>query len=118
MLPPEIDLLEYLTGQDEPLTLILSLFGPPDDAKAQERARRVLTIYANEGLVEFLYEAEGEQRKLTPWQVRSVLEGWETALPNQPGGQQYLLRLTPKGYDAFVRDSAGFFDKLFSKQQP
>lgn len=111
---PEVDLLEMLTGRDESLDTVLAVFGSPTDPVALEHARRVVSIYATNGIVEIVRLENGVRSVLPHWEIRPVLTdplNWTDASESGPA---YLLCLTPKGYDTFVEDSASFFARLFA----
>jgi hypothetical protein len=105
-LAPEVDVLDQLCGRPLLLTVALSIFG--DVARAQ-RALRFLTA---EGSVEFVGAADESAPALPDWQVGQIID----SLAQLPSEFAHVhLRLTQRGYEKFVRDSKGFFDKLFSK---
>ena len=114
--PPEVDLLETLTAGDESLNLALQIFLRVYGEEALERARHVVGIYVKTGLIELVEVSSSDKRVLEAWQIRPVLADEVNWRPHASEEQSYLLRLTQKGYDAFVRDSEGFFKRLFAKQ--
>ena len=116
-LSPEIDLLETLTGQDESLLVALRVFGATDDAQVFERARRAVEMQAKMGLIQIVRKAGGTETLLQNWELRPVLEDKANWLkhPDRLDAPTYWLRLTAKGYEAFVEGSASFFEELFSR---
>lgn len=105
---PEVDLLERLSAEDA--SLYEAAFGSCYRFRDVAHARHVVSIYLQSGFVE-LYD-----RQTTPYAAiayhlgRSRLEE-----PSNWGRDtRYFLRITPRGYQQFVEDSAGFFDRLFS----
>jgi hypothetical protein len=110
---PEVDLLEHLSVEDIGLPLVERIFSQAAGGDQLERVRHVVSIYLRSGLVQLISVSGGMEHVLTEWEARPVLADdrkWLASLVDQ---QQYVLRLTEQGYDAFVRDSEGFFERLF-----
>jgi hypothetical protein len=63
--------------------------------------------------MQLISASNGTEHVLTGWEARPVLADDGNWVASEVGGQEYLLRLTEAGYDAFVRDSEGFFRRLF-----
>lgn len=116
MLPPELDLLEILSGQDEDLRNALRVFKPAHDRSALEQARHVVGIYVKSGLVQLIRVQGGGERVLKNWEVRAVLADDEAWTLDIGGESYYLLRLTERGYQSFAEDSQGFFRELFDRR--
>lgn len=103
---PEVDVLDQLCGGPLSLTVALSIFGDV------ERAQKALRFLNAEGSVEFVGAGDKNDPALPDWQVRQIID----SLPQLPDEFAHVhLRLTGRGYEKFVHDSSGFFDKLFSK---
>lgn len=114
-LSPEVDLLDVLAGEDQTLHAALKIFGAPDDPRVLSRARRVVAIYTKNRLVQLISHTSNGEHIAEDWQVRIILEDEANWLLDPEHTPAYCLRLTPKGYEAFVEDSKGFFETLFSK---
>jgi hypothetical protein len=110
-LAPEVDLLDHLTVEDVGLPLVARIFGQAG-GKLQ-RARHVVSIYLRSGLVQLIHMSGGTEHVLRDWEARPVLAEDGNWTANQSDQSEYVLRLTQEGYDAFVRDSEGFFERLF-----
>ena len=116
---PELDLLESLTGQDESLHFAWQVFSrskEPDD-ESRERARKAVSVYVKLGYVQIVRVVKQTEVPVPDWDVRCILEDAASWKPPSRGSGQYRLHLTDEGNEAFVRDSAGFFDRLFGNQR-
>jgi hypothetical protein len=106
---PEVDLLERLSGDDA--SLYEAAFGSCYRFRDLAHAKRVVAIYLKGKLVE-LYDSQAESKAAIPFHTARWLvqddANWEQ-------GTRYRLRLTEDGYEQFVEDSAGFFDRLFGQ---
>jgi len=114
IMSPELDLLDHLTGSDQPLSVALAIFEratTPD--QALNRAARVVTLYVSNRLALLLDTTDDTDTEVPPWKLRVLLAARETW-----SNPAFVLRITPQGAQAFARDSAGFFDRLFSGDSP
>ena len=66
-LPPELELLEYLCGEDTPLCLAGRLFPSID------RAKRVVDIYVRSHAAILLCKTNDEGRIVQVWELRELL---------------------------------------------
>ena len=64
------------------------------------------------GVVQIIRTSDSE-RVLKEWEIRTTLDD-QVNWFNRDAQPHYVLRLTPKGYDTYLEDGAGFFDQLFS----
>ena len=105
---PEVDLLETLAAQNELLIVALRLFGGEKSESGFERARRVIQLHADSGVIQLRrVTAQGEQ-VVPNWEVRIVLADKENWL-NITQEPIYWLSLAGKGDQLFLKDSEGFF---------
>lgn len=111
---PEVNLLETLASQDEKLIVVLSIFGGIEDEDNFERAKRVLQIYADSGVIKIYRFVEKEKHLVPDWEVRFVLTN-KTNWLNLSQQTVYWVSLTDEGREVFLRDSKSFFDDFFNK---
>ncbi len=106
---PEVDLLERLSALDA--SLYTAAFGSCIAFRDLAHVKRVVAIYIEGKLVE-LYDKQAGVEIVIPFHAAKWIiqddANWEK-------GGRFWLRVTEEGYSQFVEDSAGFFDKLFSK---
>jgi hypothetical protein len=98
---PELDLLERLSAENE--TLRQCSFGFPN----RQHLRRTLNALLHTGSVRLLDTDALPPRELEQWEWRGTLDRLEDPPPN------IVASLTDRGYDQFVNDSVGFFERLF-----
>jgi hypothetical protein len=108
-LSPEVDLLERLSAEDA--SLHEAAFGSCWAFRDLAHAKRAVGVFVEAQAVE-LYDGQSEAQLAIPFHsARWIIQddaNWETDAP-------YWLRLTRKGYNQFVEDSASFFERLFRK---
>ncbi len=116
---PELDLLEHCSVEDISFQLALRVFSPDDPFSRRniERVRRVVAIYVNQGYVAVRRVRDDNQGKLEHWESRAVLEDADTWAETPDQEHRYLLSLTEAGWEAFVEQSRGYFDRLFGREQ-
>jgi hypothetical protein len=89
--PPELNLLETLSGDDENLFVVLQVFGATNDDAAFERARHAVTTQFQEGVVDLVEKTAQRERVLQSWEARPVLAQKDNWL--QRDGVRFFLRL-------------------------
>ena len=104
-LSPEVDLLDQFLGGPMTLPLALSIF--PD----WERARKAFRFLAADHSVEFVDNDDG-LRVLHPWEIRRLLD---SSIASEADWRRIQLRLTDAGHAKWLKDSEGFFSRLFSR---
>jgi hypothetical protein len=116
---PELDLLEYCSAEDITVQVALCLFSPDDPFNFSnvDRVRRVISIYVRQGFIIIKRRQENTERTLEPWQIRHVLEDTATWVERPDEEHDFLLSLTTAGWDAFVKGSQEFFDRLFGRRR-
>jgi hypothetical protein len=104
-LSPELDLLEYLSYDDQPLDQAKL----PFDSLAH--AKRAVTALVACGAAQLVDKSAEGEPTLKAWRVQEVLQDDQSWC--LPAASQYVLRLTSRGRRQFIEDSASFFDRLF-----
>lgn len=106
-LSAEVDLLEYLYAEDQPLSEARLPFPTLD------HARRVVKILVKSGAVELFRCDDPAETAVPDWQIKGILDDDSNWQPHD--NSEYLLRLTPSGLDQFTHDSQRLFDDLFGQ---
>ena len=92
---PELELLDVLLGEDEPLHTALFVFGWPKP-RALERAQHAVWMMVREGVINVRYRAATGERVLAEWEARDVFAIKANWL-GQHEQAEYFLSLTDKG---------------------
>lgn len=92
----------------------MRVFSPDDafNAKNIDRVRRVVSIYLQQGFIMIKQQHEDGEQTVEPWNVRHILADAATWAETPDDEHHYLLSLTTAGWNVFVDQSQGFFDRL------